>query len=245
MKRRHFSKSSLITTVARALSPNYIIGQTNSELPYEELIGKGKPFLYGTDYKLRLQAHIAFRQMQVAAKKSDISIKIVSSYRSYDHQKRIWERKFKRNRALGLTPIENMKKIIEYSTIPGTSRHHWGTEIDIVDGRFMNTPNLLSAKNFEQGQPFHELKLWLHEYANAFGFYLAYTDTPSRKGFKYEPWHLSFKPLSKGYLKTYRTLDILKTLQAEKFVGSEYFTTEFINSYIDENILDINPELLH
>lgn len=244
MKRRHFIKSTLITGTALSISPRFAFSQ-NTNLPYNELIGKGNPTFFGDgNYRIRKEAYDAFIAMQKEALKSGIHIKIVSSYRSYDHQKRIWERKYKKNRNSGLSPIQSIKKIIEYSTIPGTSRHHWGTDIDIVDGNFINTPNLLSEHNFKKGQPFYKLNLWLKEHANSFGFYIVYTKNSERKGFKHEPWHYSYEPLSCQYLKAYRKLDILNILQKEKFAGSEHFTNEFMNSYIKENILDINPELL-
>ena len=80
--------------------------------------------------------------------------------------------------------------------------------------------------------------------ANRFGFYLVYTDTISRKGFKYEPWHYSYRPLSQNYLQEYKKLEISKILKQEQLVGSSNFTKDFIKKYTQENILDINPKLL-
>ena len=81
-------------------------------------------------------------------------------------------------------------------------------------------------------------------HANRFGFYLVYTNTHNRKGFKYEPWHYSYKPLSQNYLKAYRKLDIKTIITSERLMGHNYFSEGFINAYLNENILDINPELL-
>lgn len=243
MKRRNFSKLITVFSIGTTIWPKVSFGQS-SELPYEELIGKGSPELFGDGYQMRKEAYEAFLEMQNAASKENLSIHVVSSYRNYDHQKRIWERKYKKFTGSGLSPIASMKKIIEYSTIPGTSRHHWGTDIDIVDGRFLNTPNILSAKHFQKDQPFYELGQWLDENSETYGFHLVYTNLPDRKGFKYEPWHFSYKPLSFDYLKSYRELDILKILKLENFEGTSHFTEAFMASYIEENILDINPDLL-
>ena len=243
MKRRNFSKLLTVFAIGTAVSPRSSFAWTSS-LPYEELIGKGSPQLYGDGYLMRKEAFDAFIEMEQAAIKEGLSIHVVSSYRNYDHQKRIWERKYKNNVASGMSPMDSMKKIIEYSTIPGTSRHHWGTDIDIVDGRFLDTPNILSASHFEKDQPFYELGQWLNENAETYGFHLVYTNMPERKGFKYEPWHFSYKPLSFDYLKSYRELDILKILQLEDFEGASHFTEAFMSRYIEENILDINPNLL-
>ena len=114
----------------------------------QELIGQGSPQLLGKGYKLRAEAHTAFINMQTAALKDGISIGAVSSYRSFAHQQRIWERKFKSNKAKGLSDLANIKKIIEYSTIPGTSRHHWGTDIDIYQTNVKQPKNVLFLKIF-------------------------------------------------------------------------------------------------
>ncbi len=243
MKRRHFIRSSLASGIVLTLSPNIILSQ-NTELPYNELIGKGNPDLFGYDYLLRKEANEAFLDMRYEAEKSDILIEVVSSYRNYEHQRRIWERKFSQYISNGLSPLKSINKIIEYSTIPGTSRHHWGTEIDIVDGNFMNTPNLLSVFNFNNGQPFYNLKIWLEEHAKTFDYYIVYTDEKDRKGFKYEPWHYSFRPLSCDYLKQYRDLDLFEIFKKENFEGAQHITESFMQQYFKENILDINPELL-
>ena len=243
MKRRHFIRSTALSGTLLSFYSVFPFSISNP-IPSSELIGKGSPELFGDGYLLRQKAHLAFMDMQNEALKSGVMIQGVSSYRNYEHQKRIWVRKYKTNKSQGLSPEQNIQKIIQYSTIPGTSRHHWGTDVDIVDGNHISTPNLLSASNFEKGKPFYKLRLWLEKNAHAYGYYIVYTNDESRKGFKYEPWHYSYKPLSKEYLNQYKELDILSILKEDNFEGSKHFTTKFITSYINENILDVNPELL-
>lgn len=209
-----------------------------------ELIGKGNPAVFGKGFSLRKEAYDAFVKMRTAAAKEGIDIHVVSSYRTYAHQNRIWERKYKRFTKQGLSPIKAIKKIIAYSTIPGTSRHHWATDIDIIDKNTKYSGDVLVPRKFHGDGPFCKLREWLEENANTYGFYIVYTDHDNRKGFKYEPWHYTYAPLSKPMLKEYRKLKVKEMLQAEKLLGSEHFNEEFINSYIKENILDINPELL-
>lgn len=210
----------------------------------QELLGKGSPTLYGNGYKLRKEAHIAFSKLKAEALKAGIKINVVSSYRNFNHQKRIWERKFKRFRAQGLSAKQSIQKIIEYSTIPGTSRHHWGTDLDIIDANAEQPSSLLNPSNFNSAGPFCKLKEWMDIHASKYGFYLVYTDVQQREGFKYEPWHYTYRPLSVPYLKQYKALNIKTILKKEKLSGSNSFSEEFINQYISKNILDINPELL-
>ena len=97
-------------------------------------MGKADIDLYGEDINLRKEAHDAFVEMRKAALTDGIDIKIVSSYRSFDRQAAIFERKYLKYTDDGMEPLDAVEKIIEYSTIPGTSRHHWGTDVDLIDG---------------------------------------------------------------------------------------------------------------
>lgn len=206
-------------------------------------MGKSNPHFFGEGYNLRKEAHDAFIKMSEKALESGIKIKVVSSYRNYAHQNRIWERKYKKFTSEGLSPEAAIQKIVEYSTIPGTSRHHWGTDLDIVDGAPPQPKGLLLEENFAADGPFCKFKEWMDKHANSFGFYLVYTDNPDRKGFKYEPWHYSYAPLSKPMLQEYKKLNIKEELQKVNLMGSEHFSNEFINQYISQNIFDINPLL--
>lgn len=211
----------------------------------EELMGKADIELFGEGINLRKEAHDAFLAMKKAAYQDGIDIEIVSSFRSFDRQLAIYERKYLQySEDDGMEPLAAIDKIIEYSTIPGTSRHHWGTDIDIIDGSKPTEGDVLVASKFEDGGPFEDLKLWMDEHASEYGFYLVYTKEPKRRGFKYEPWHYSYAPLSVPMLEVFRKKNILQLLIEENFVGSEFLTTGFIRTYIRDNILDINPVLL-
>jgi len=242
MKRRTFLKTISLSGLAITAIPSFAF--SNFKLSYVELIGKGNPELFGDTYKLRKDAHDAFIKMKAEALKEGINIQVVSSYRDFNHQNRIWTRKYNTFTKQGLPPAKAINKIIEYSTIPGTSRHHWGTDLDIIDGNSKQPKNVLNAEHFHGNGPFCKLKEWMDKYSNSFGFYLVYTDNANRKGFKYEPWHYSYKPLSKQYLEDYQELNLIDILKQEKIIGSEHFTDEFTKSYINQNILDINPKLL-
>ncbi len=244
MNRRTFSKLTLLGAVAASL-PLPATTSIFQGISEDELLGKGAPFLTKTSaYRLRPEAAVAYEEMKSAALKEGIKFQVVSSYRDYNHQNRIWERKYKRFRESGLNPTAAIEKIIEYSTIPGTSRHHWGTDIDIVDATPKVSGGLLVPSKFHGNGPFCKFKEWMDKNANTYGFYLVYTDDQNRKGFNYEPWHYSFKSLSLDYLKKYQELPIKNKLQSAKLLGSEHFTEAFIDRYLQDNVMDINPALL-
>ncbi|MGJ8592158.1 MAG: M15 family metallopeptidase [Aquaticitalea sp.] len=244
MNRNQFLKLTGLTGIALANFPYFAFGQNANALSYDELIGKGNPQLYGDGFKVRKEVYDAFSNMKDEALKDGISLKVVSSYRGFNHQKSIWERKYKRYTAQGMDAQSAIQKIIDYSTIPGTSRHHWGTDMDLVDANAKQPTNVLNPSNFDEAACFGPFKKWMDANANTYGFYLVYTNEAERKGFKYEPWHYSYKPLSLKYLSDYRQLNLFEILQKEKLIGSDQFTDVFLNVYLKENILDINPELL-
>ena len=244
MKRRSFIKKSSISGLALTMAPTLAF---SNEIEYSvlELMGKEDIALFGEGINLRKEAHDAFLEMKKAAYSDGIDIKIVSSYRNYNRQEVIWDRKYMRyTEDDGMDPLKAIDKIIEYSTIPGTSRHHWGTDIDIIDGYRKTDGDVLVPEKFGIDGPFEDFKKWMDENSNKFDYYLVYTNEPKRRGFKYEPWHYSFAPISIPMLTAYRRLNILQLLRQEELYGSEHFTTGFIKNYIQNNILDINPELL-
>ncbi|MDB4835502.1 M15 family metallopeptidase [Cyclobacteriaceae bacterium] len=209
----------------------------------EVLLGKTEPTLTGTDYRLQSQVAKDFEKMKSAALKEGINMYSASSYRGYHHQKRIWNNKWSRYQQQGLKGLDIAKKIIEYSTIPGTSRHHWGTDFDVIDKAITNVKgDKLIARNYEQGGVYEKLGSWLKKNASSYGFELVYTNAPNRKGFKYEPWHLSHKSTSIHMYKEYQRLNWYNNLTND-VKGKEFFTKAFIEKYTKENIQDINPIL--
>lgn len=245
MKRRSFIQKGGLLGITMASMPNSLWAMQEIEYSIQELTGKVDIDLFGEGINLRKEAHDAFIKMKQAAYQAGVDLKIVSSYRNFYRQEAIWERKYTQFTEIdGLSPLDAIEKIITYSTIPGTSRHHWGTDIDIIDGYGKTTGDVLVPGKFEEGGPFENFKNWMDENSEEFGFYLVYTNEPKRKGFKYEPWHYSYASISKPMLATFRSKNISQILQHEDISGREHFTAGFLKSYIHNNILDINPELL-
>src|SRR5690554_3147983 len=247
MKRNEFIKISGLMGLGLAIFPHFSFTSFSEEFTRNQLIGQGNPDIIGDSYtsKMHKAAKEAFNRMKVEAAKDNIKIEVVSAYRSFQRQKEIFERKYKRFTNEGLSPEKAIEKIIEYSTIPGTSRHHWGTDIDLIDANAPRPANVLLPENFHGNGPYCNFKVWLDANAERFDFYEVYTDNGNRKGFKYEPWHFSYAPVSIPMLKEYNEkIDVKKMLSEEKLLGSEFFSDEFITRYQNENILDINPKLL-
>ncbi len=155
------------------------------------------------DTYLRRQTYQAFVRMAQTAQEAGISLRIISATRNFEAQKRIWEAKWNGARKVAgqnLTEIipsrkQRALKILEYSSMPGTSRHHWGTDIDL---------NALNNTYFASGQGQKEYD-WLVAHANAFGFCQVYTEQGKDRpnGYHEEKWHWSYLPLAQQFLRQY------------------------------------------
>lgn len=153
---------------------------------------------------MRKEALAAFQKMRKAAAQDGITLRIMSAARSFSHQKRIWEGKWNGNR---LVEGKNMKTtysdaadrarfIMKYSSMPGTSRHHWGTDIDI---------NSFSPFYFNSGRGAKEYE-WLVDNAHKFGFCQTYTEKGKERpdGYEEEKWHWTYMPIAKPLLMFFK-----------------------------------------
>lgn len=174
----------------------------------------------GSDHFLRLEAAEAWEKMRLAALPDGILLEVVSSTRTFDRQKTIWENKWNGNSFVdginlndtSLTGIEKAQKIMRFSAMPGTSRHHWGTEVDL---------NSLEDEYFLDGKG-KQIYLWLKVNAIRFGFDQPYSAKNHQRsiGYEEEKWHWSFTPLSRHCLKSY--LIQVDYSDITGFEGSEY-----------------------
>ncbi|MGI6329574.1 MAG: M15 family metallopeptidase [Bacilli bacterium] len=120
--------------------------------------------------KLNKIALTHFIKMAKAAKKENLTLKIISGYRTHQYQTKLYN-----------TIILNKGKEYadKYSARPGFSEHETGLAIDIND----------TSLSFEESQEFK----WLKNNAHCYGFILRYPkDKETITGYNYEPWHYRF-----------------------------------------------------
>ena len=169
---------------------------------------------------MRTDAYSAFEKMYAEAKKDGISFIIRSAARNFNYQKGIWERKWTGATKLSdgtdvskdiTAPLDKALKILEYSSMPGTSRHHWGTDIDL---------NAFNNEYFEKGEG-KKIYAWLAANASTYGFCQPYTPKgPNRPdGYNEEKWHWSYQPVSQG-ITDYAEQN-MKNEMVSGFLGAE------------------------
>ena len=204
------------------------------------VLGKTTPPLFGN---MQEEVYMAYEHMRKAAAKAGIDIKVVSAHRSYNRQREIWNAKYRKLISQGLSAKDAIQEIITFSTLPGTSRHHWGTDIDIIDNANPQSGDVLLAEKYYGDGPSSALRNWMNQNAADYGFLEVYTDHPNRKGFAHEPWHYTYHSLSKAYLEILINYAISEIAKDEQLLGREFLDAEFFTNYTAEHLLDINPTL--
>lgn len=185
---------------------------------------------------LRKDTYEAFLAMYEAAQADGISLVIRSATRNFNYQKGIWERKWTGQQQLSSGENaaqafpdhrERALEILKYSSMPGTSRHHWGTDIDL---------NAFNNRYFEEGKG-QKIYAWLTANAPAFGFCQPYSPKgPERpNGYNEEKWHWSYLPVAQPLTALARA-----ELQDGMISGFEGATTATDIQVVDNYVLGIS-----
>ena len=167
----------------------------------------------------------AFNTLQARANDAGFQLSVASSYRSYERQLAIFNGKWCGERPVlddtdstlvrqDYSAEEWLHLILRFSALPGTSRHHWGTDIDIFDPTRIPLGESLQLvpSEYRVGGIFEDLTQWLDELIAANdceGFFRPYDQ--DRGGVAEEPWHLSYEPVASS-VRSCLTADALRDL---------------------------------
>ena len=179
---------------------------------------------------LRKETAEALKKLIYRLKKDHPELKfwVQSATRNFYSQKGIWEAKWNGQRQVNgkdlrtiKDPLTRARTILEYSSMPGTSRHHWGTDFDI---------NSLNPAHYKSGTG-KILYEWMLANAPDFGFCLVYTEDRTA-GYHWEPWHWSYRPLSAPMLHDWNQLYKAGKIHTS-FSGSDaafHLAPEYVNT---------------
>lgn len=176
---------------------------------------KGLVEIPGTEYRVRESVLGPLKELSQKAREAGFEIRVESAYRSFERQLSIWNRKatgqLKLLDANGVPfrelPQDEevlMRAILLWSALPGGSRHHFGTELDVVDGK--SVPEGYDVELTEEEcdgmfLPFHQ---WLSkqiESKNSSGFERVFV--PGRGKIQPERWHISHRPSARDLEKSF------------------------------------------
>jgi LAS superfamily LD-carboxypeptidase LdcB len=167
-----------------------------------------------------------FLGLRAAAAQAGIDLVPVSSFRDFWRQQQIWNGKCRGERDLlggngvrldpaALDQDALVSAILKWSALPGASRHHWGTDLDVIDAAALppEARVRLEPDEYAPGGVFSRLNDWLDAHAAEFGFYRPYL--VDRGGVQPEPWHLSYAPLAQQALAAFSVELLQEALEAE------------------------------
>lgn len=154
-----------------------------------------------------------FRALRADAREAGFELSIHSGFRDFERQLSIWNRKASGELAVldseaepldirALTERELVFAILRWSALPGASRHHWGTDVDVFDeaARPEGYEVDLTPGEVGAGGMFGPLHDWLDgciAAGRAHGFFRPYDQ--DRGGIAPERWHLSHGPVAASY----------------------------------------------
>ncbi|MCO1334650.1 M15 family metallopeptidase [Microbulbifer sp. OS29] len=157
---------------------------------------------------LHPEALVAFQRLCRDARDVGFSPKIVSGFRAFDRQLLIWNSKVSGERPLldtdgspldvtQLGEAETVFAILRWSALPGASRHHWGTDFDVIDAAAVDDNYVvqLTPQEVADNGVFGAFHRWLDERidtGHSYGLFRPYAQ--DRGGVAPERWHLSYAP---------------------------------------------------
>lgn len=169
----------------------------------------------------------ALGELRAEAVRAGFDLRVVSGFRSFERQRAIWNQKARGERPVldaeekpidvsRLGAAERVRAILRWSALPGTSRHHWGSDADIYDAAAVDAGYRLQLSVAEtcDGGPFSALHRWLDERLAAercAGFFRPYGGEGCEVA--REPWHLSYAPLASRCQRAFERIELCGALR--------------------------------
>jgi len=198
-----------------------------------ELTGRARTHLTeppGAHCLVHRDAASAFVAMREAASAVGIELEAASAFRDFERQRQLWNAKYTGERPLldaegrpldaaALDEGQRIAAILLWTALPGASRHHWGTDIDVVDRSAM-APGYevqLTPEEYAPGGPFGRLARWLDDNMRHFGFFRPYAT--GKGGVRPEPWHLSYAPVARPATRALDLATLAEALHGQEVLG--------------------------
>lgn len=184
------------------------------------------------------------RALKQAAAEAGFELMVASGFRSFERQSLIWNGKATGQRPMvdkdgapldpfSLSDIDRIYAILRWSALPGASRHHWGTEIDVYE--LSSMPDgyqlQLTPEETRPGGVFAHFYAWLDGYlAGQDPFYRPYQYDLG--GVAPEAWHLSFGPLASAFEQVMTLPRLRGFLEQQEFALKETVLAHLEDIYV-------------
>jgi LAS superfamily LD-carboxypeptidase LdcB len=163
---------------------------------------------------------------------------LASGYRSFYAQRQIWNRYEKEIKLIAphMDEKTRVRAIMSVVSVPGLSRHHWGTELDISENSLQGR---LTSVTSDTPRKVLDYYAWMEEYAPQFGFCKVYEG--KRGAVMDEPWHWSYLPFSTVYQRQFLGITDFRRI-LDVHVGDVQFLMKNLPRIIKKEIGSINPQ---
>lgn len=197
------------------LTPDVVVGRDDHFIDHASI-----------ERPLHREVVASWRSLIADAQTAGFQLAVASGYRNYQRQLQIWN-----DKACGARPVldecgepldlsacddwEKAQAILRWSALPGASRHHWGTDLDVYDRAALPADYQLQLTAGEADGMFGALHQWLDERIAAdaaHGFFRPYCE--DRGGVSPERWHLSYAPLAWRYQRQLRSETLWRALDS-------------------------------
>jgi LAS superfamily LD-carboxypeptidase LdcB len=226
-----------------------------SGAPFDELALTGRARAHVRQYAQprfasRPEVAEAFLAMRAAAARDGIDMLPIASWRPFEAQARNWNRKFAGQATLydcrgqprdygTLAPADIVRAILGWTGLPGATRRHWGTDIDVFD-RAAQPPGYRTRLLPDEAGPdgvYAHLHAWLDEHAARFGFFRPYRTY--RHGMCPAPWHLSFAPAAAQALAALDIDMVARAIRASDLLGRD-LVLDMLPALFRDHVLDVD-----
>jgi LAS superfamily LD-carboxypeptidase LdcB len=205
------------------------------------------------DVKVHREVVEPFLRLRNDAAKAGFDLQILSGFRDFERQSSIWDRKVMGDLSVldsnavpldihALSERELVFAILRWSALPGASRHHWGTDLDVYDAnaRPADYEIELIPEEVEAGGMFAPLHEWLDgriAAGSSHGFFRPYDR--DRKGVAPERWHLSHAPVAVQCERDL-TVDVLRAALHESDLRLKDTVLEHLQEIYERFVININ-----
>lgn len=229
--------------------------------PRAALLGQAEEHLCAVDVAADLGAKVhaavvePFLAFREAGRAAGFELTINSGFRGFERQCSIWNRKVAGELPVldhsgvpiditRLTALDLVLAILRWSALPGASRHHWGTDIDVHDARALPAGyevELVPAE-VDPGGMFGPLHAWIDQRiasGTSFGFFRPYDR--DRGGIAPERWHLSYAPAAAEY-EHELTADVLRAAVMTADMALKDVVLDHLDSIVARFVKNVNPD---
>jgi len=223
-----------------------------------ELTGRARTHVVQRD-DLRAAVHAdaltAFLDMKADAARAGIDLAITSAFRDFAAQQRLWDMKYRGERPIcdadgnardftSLSGEALVDAIMCWSAVPGGSRHHWGSELDLIDRAAMPEGYRVQLVPAEcaPGALFHPLHCWLDTHLAHYGYFRPYGTF--RGGVRPEPWHVSFEAVSLPALGALTREILADAIEASDMLGKRLVLSRLADIY-QRYVVNVDTPVAH